>query len=813
MIGEKRRKLVSGSDNTSESSLTVSSATSPKFRHGKENVPPLSSTDKGAGVFSGAFRQTDGGSEALEQTQTKYRSLCRLDSPLGDGNDGLDSNWTDICASGGLDELDSEILESSGLAELDSEILEYYGAAELDFRISGSSACGGKTRCEPDYRKLGGGSYGVVSRESRSIESRLLSTSYARNGDGQGESISDIDDGDADVVDNDDDDEEDDFESTQFNVLMKLCEGEEEFGCHEPGPTLGCPLCGIDMSEMNEESRQFHANECIDKSVAPKGISSTDMMKQSVPSSHSHPVEPLQCSAKPAAETPVIKWLHSLGLAKYETAFIEQEIDWESLQWLTEKVCFLMPHLLHDYIYDKETETDLTTMGITTLGPRKKIMQSIQELKKRESDSTEQRNGGSDHRPNAAKNIPMNKLITDFFASPLSHKKKNNLTSSGPQEREKAEADSRKRQVAVRKTVNGKRKDVPPWCTVPGTPFRVDAFRYLRRDCSHWFLTHFHIDRISYNINSRLELSVTAALAALDYQGLTKSFSYGKIYCSMITARLVNTKIGIPWDKLEVMPLNQKVNVAGVDITCYDANHCPGAIMLLFEPPNGEPVLHTGDFRFSEDMATTTDLQRRHIHTLILDTTYCNSKYNFPKQEEVMQFVIEAIQAESFNPKTLFLIGSYTIGKERLYLEVARVLKRKIYVPVAKLRLLECLGFPAEDMKWFTSNENESNIHVVPMWTIASFKRLKQLSCQYTGRFSLIVAFSPTGWTLGRGKKSAGRKRQQGTIIRYEVPYSEHCGFEELKEFVKLVSPVKIIPSVNNEGEASSNAMTELLLS
>lgn len=37
-------------------------------------------------------------------------------------------------------------------------------------------------------------------------------------------------------------------------------------------------------------------------------------------------------------------------------------------------------------------------------------------------------------------------------------------------------------------------------------------------------------------------------------------------------------------------------------------------------------------------------------------------QYDFPKQEAVTQFVIEAIQAEAFNPKTLFLIGSYTIG-------------------------------------------------------------------------------------------------------------------------------------------------------
>jgi len=74
---------------------------------------------------------------------------------------------------------------------------------------------------------------------------------------------------------------------------------------------------------------------------------------------------------------------------------------------------------------------------------------------------------------------------------------------------------------------------------------------------------------------------------AADYQGLTKSFCHGKIYCSLITAKLVNLKIGIPWEKIEVLPLNQKINIAGVDVTCFDANHCPGSIIILFEPPSG----------------------------------------------------------------------------------------------------------------------------------------------------------------------------------------------------------------------------------
>ncbi|KAK1385293.1 hypothetical protein POM88_023028 [Heracleum sosnowskyi] len=177
----------------------------------------------------------------------------------------------------------------------------------------------------------------------------------------------------------------------------------------------------------------------------------------------------------------------------------------------------------------------------------------------------------------------------------------------------------------------------------------------------------------------------------LDYQGLTKSFSHGKIYCSSITAKLVNLKIGISWDNIQILPLNQKISIAGIDVTYFDANHFPSSIIILFEPPSGKAVLHTGDFH----------------------TTYCDPQYDFPKQEGVIQFVIEAIQAEVFNPKTLFLIGSYTIGKERLYLEVARVLRKKVYINAAKLHILECLGIPNEDMQWFTTNEQESHIRIV----------------------------------------------------------------------------------------------------
>lgn len=36
----------------------------------------------------------------------------------------------------------------------------------------------------------------------------------------------------------------------------------------------------------------------------------------------------------------VLKWLHDLDLSKYEDLFVREEIDWDTLQWLTDEVCF-----------------------------------------------------------------------------------------------------------------------------------------------------------------------------------------------------------------------------------------------------------------------------------------------------------------------------------------------------------------------------------------------------------------------------------------------------------------------------------------
>lgn len=58
-----------------------------------------------------------------------------------------------------------------------------------------------------------------------------------------------------------------------------------------------------------------------------------------------------------------------------------------------------------------------------------------------------------------------------------------------------------------------------------------------------------------------------------------------------------------------------------------------------------------------------------------------------------------------------------------------------------------------------------------------------------------------------------GRRRQKGTLIVYQVPYSEHSSFSELQQFVQFMQPSRLIPSVGSDGGQKTSQMTAALQS
>ncbi|KAJ5310903.1 Glutaredoxin [Penicillium atrosanguineum] len=399
----------------------------------------------------------------------------------------------------------------------------------------------------------------------------------------------------------------------------------------------------------------------------------------------------------------------------------------------------------------------------------------------------------------------------------------------------------------------------PFYKIMPGFSICVDAFRFgAVEGCNAYFLSHFHSDH---------------------YVGLSKSWCHGPIYCSRPTGNLVRQQLRV--DPKWIVDLDFETtfevpDTGGVQVTMIHANHCPGSSLFLFEKSFGDGpnarrqrILHCGDFRASPaqiehpllrpdpiNPATGQPRQQR-IDQCYLDTTYLNPKYAFPNQEDVITACSELCvrlnqeagvvldsgsngtgvlmnkflssvtgngrtkeQLSKNNGRLLVVIGTYSIGKERICLGIARALGSKIFATPQKQRICKCLEDP-ELSSLLTSDPKEAQVHMQTLFEIRADTLADYLD-PLKPHFSRVVGFRPTGWSY---RPPAGRMLQNPpvpTVLRGEhwrtpftaqdltpqrgstresacfgVPYSEHSSFRELTMFCCALRIGRVIPTVN----------------
>ncbi|XP_056153490.1 DNA cross-link repair 1A protein [Lampris incognitus] len=331
----------------------------------------------------------------------------------------------------------------------------------------------------------------------------------------------------------------------------------------------------------------------------------------------------------------------------------------------------------------------------------------------------------------------------------------------------------------------------PFYKKIPGTKFVVDAFRYGEIDgIAAYFLTHFHSDH---------------------YGGLKKTSTF-PIYCNKITGNLLKNKLRVTEQYIHILPMNTRVTVDGVGVILLDANHCPGAAMLLFFLPDGQTVLHTGDFRADTSMETYPELLSCRVQTLYLDTTYCSPEYTFPSQQDVIHFAAStAFELVTLHPRTLVVCGSYSVGKEKVFLALADILGSKVCLSRDKYNTMCCLE-SEHIQRLITTDWKAARVHVLPMMQL-TFKNLHAHLSRFLGQYDRLVAFKPTGWTFSQQVESVMDIQPQtsGNISLYGIPYSEHSSFLEMKRFVQWLQPLKIIPTVNVGSWSSRKSMDRCL--
>lgn len=192
---------------------------------------------------------------------------------------------------------------------------------------------------------------------------------------------------------------------------------------------------------------------------------------------------------------------------------------------------------------------------------------------------------------------------------------------------------------------------------------------------------------------------------------------------------------------------------------------------------------------------------------LFLDTTYCRPSYVFPPQERVIAHVLETVRAcLADNKRTLFLVGSYQIGKERVFLAIAEMLKCRIYADARKRAMLAKIG-DAHLASLLTDDSTSSNLHVLHMGAMNA-ARLSEYLKMYASQWTSLVAFRPTGWThRGGADVELTRPAVHGCVKIFGLPYSEHSSFLELECFVRSLRPTRVIPTVNVGAPAERAAM------
>lgn len=187
---------------------------------------------------------------------------------------------------------------------------------------------------------------------------------------------------------------------------------------------------------------------------------------------------------------------------------------------------------------------------------------------------------------------------------------------------------------------------------------------------------------------------------------------------------------------------------------------------------------------------------------------------------DASQQILSSTNVQKTRGRLLVIVGTYSIGKERICLGIAKALDSKIYAPPGKMRIVAALEDPELDVR-MTSDPREAQVHMTPLFEIRA-DTLDDYLKDYFPHFTRAVGFRPSGWNYrppnsrftespsvqtvlySDNWKSQYSMRdlvpQRGSTGRascFGVPYSEHSSFRELSMFCCALRIEKVIPTVN----------------
>lgn len=149
---------------------------------------------------------------------------------------------------------------------------------------------------------------------------------------------------------------------------------------------------------------------------------------------------------------------------------------------------------------------------------------------------------------------------------------------------------------------------------------------------------------------------------------------------------------------------------------------------------------------------------------------------------------VRQYQEENIGEPYVIIVGTYVIGKERVWSKLATELGCRVWLEKSRLEAVECYGDSAM-LELLTVDPTEALIHVLPLQHLF-YEHLTKYLEQFEGIYKRALAIRPTGW------EKHGRMQRRPPITILGIQYSEHSSYSELERFVRHLRPEEVISTV-----------------
>ncbi|KAL6811847.1 hypothetical protein V8C40DRAFT_283813 [Trichoderma camerunense] len=238
---------------------------------------------------------------------------------------------------------------------------------------------------------------------------------------------------------------------------------------------------------------------------------------------------------------------------------------------------------------------------------------------------------------------------------------------------------------------------------------RIDFFRH-HADASPplaCFLSHVHSDHLSGLESLRSPFVYCSAatreiLLRLERYPCRINYARGILEARQQTYKHLSKVIKpLPLESpttIELQPGNC------IQVTLFDANHCPGSVMFLIEG-HGKAILYTGDVRcepwFVNAITRSPALIEYTCSIKAIDTIYLDTSFvdDIPFQTKAEGIALLLHKVARYPKDTVFYIQAWTYGYEDVWIALSKALNSPIHVDDYKLRIYNSLNTSSSETR------------------------------------------------------------------------------------------------------------------